>query len=812
MIKPEKAIILGLFFWRKLMTEFEKHYDGTAVEKEIQKFWDENRVYEFANNDKRPLFTIDTPPPTVSGSLHIGHIFSYTQAEIIARYRRMTGYNVFYPFGFDDNGLPSERLVEKEAGMKARDVKRSEFVKKCVEITGKYEAEFKKLWKSMGFSCDWNLEYTTCSPNTQRLSQKSFLELAKAGHAYIKESPVLWCTECRTSIAQAELDTKETESSFHYIPFSIEGKILEIATTRPELLYGVVCVFVHPDDVRYKSLRGKTVKVPLYDFEVPLLTDEKVAIEKGTGAVMCATFGDTTDAEWFEQHSLPYRKTILPDGTIAPDVPYIAGMKVTDARREIIRLLAEKKLLIKSEQITHTVSVHERCGTEIEIVPSRQWYIDVMNKRRELLEAGDKIKWYPAHMKTRYVNWVENLKWDWCISRQRYFGIPIPVWYCDNCQKPVFAEIEKLPINPMETAYEGVCECGCREFTPDSAVFDTWATSSVTPQLNMDTFRKFGTDKEFMPMSMRTQAHEIIRTWAFYTVVKSLYHTNEIPWNEIMICGFVLAKPGEKISKSKNNSDLSPAELIRTNSADVIRYWTANARLGIDTYFDMDEMRDTSKRLITKLWNSSKFVLSHLKDFDPAYRPSKIMPVDRWIIGRTNETVIETRKCLDEYEIGLARKIIDELFWIDLCDNYIEIAKDRLYKPEIHGAEERKSAQAAVYYCLLNILKMYAIYIPHVTEYIYQKGFRDIAGMPSVHQTEWAEPETADSEIRGFGETLKRAVSGVRKYKTENNLSISAEVEKTVIKCAPEFLNLFGETEKDFRACTHVKEIIYTAE
>ena len=710
------------------MLEFEKRYDGIAIEPQMQKYWEDKHVYDFVLDESREVYSIDTPPPTVNGSLHIGHIFSYTQAEMIARYRRMKGYNVFYPFGFDDNGLPSERLVEKETNIKACDVPRSEFCNKCVEITQKYEKEFMTLWKSMGFSCDWNLQYSTCSTNTQLLSQKSFVELAKAGYAYIQESPVLWCTECQTSIAQAELETKELDSYFHYIPFVVDDMVLEVATTRPELLYGVVSVFVNPNDDRYKSLIGKFAKVPLYNFEVPIIADDKVSIDKGTGAVMCATFGDITDVEWVEQYKLPYKKVIRPDGTLDMNVPFVAGLKVKNARREIVRLLQEKNLLIKSEKLTHMVSVHERCGTEIEIIPSKQWYIDVLSKREELLAAGEKVNWYPSAMKSRYVNWVENLKWDWCISRQRYFGIPIPVWYCKNCGKPVIADIEELPVNPLETNYKGVCECGCREFDPDKAVLDTWATSSISPLLNLDSAKRYKIEDDFLPMSMRTQAHEIIRTWAFYTIVKSLYHSGNIPWRDIMICGFVLAKPGEKISKSKNNSKLSPKELIETYSADSIRYWAANARLGTDTFFDVQEMMDSSKRLITKLWNSSKFVISHLFDFDPLYQPKCILPVDRWIIERTNETVIDASKWLDEYEIGLARKVIDDLFWKDLCDYYIEIVKERLYQPEKHGTEERKSAQYAIYYCLLTILKMYAIYIPHEPEYIYIKGLKDFVG------------------------------------------------------------------------------------
>ena len=794
------------------MIEFEKHYNGLEIEKEMQKYWEDNKVYDFKRDKSRPLYSIDTPPPTVSGSLHIGHIFSYTQAEMIARFRRMQGYNVFYPFGFDDNGLPSERLVEKETGIKAKYISRTEFCNKCIETTKKYEDEFKELWKSMGFSCDWNLQYTTASQNTQRLSQKSFIELAQAGHAYIKESPVLWCVECQTSIAQAELDTiEDVETTFNYIPFIMsDGTVLTIATTRPEYLYGCVCLFVNPEDERYNSYIGKTAKIPLYNYEVPIMSDEKVGIDKGTGIVMCCTFGDSTDAEWYEKYNLPYRKILLPHGVIADDVPYIAGMKIRAARKEIIRLLDENGLLLKTEAIRHTVASHERCGTEVEIIPSRQWYIDVLSKKDELLKAGDEIKWYPPQMKNRYVTWVENLKWNWCISRQRYFGIPIPVWYCAKCGKPHFAKLEQLPVNPLETAYDGICECGGKEFIPDKAVFDTWATSSITPQINLDKAKEYGiTENEFMPMPMRTQAHEIIRTWAFYTIVKSLYHTGQIPWKEAMICGFVLAKPGEKISKSKGNSKFSPPELIKEYTADSLRYYSANARLGTDTYFDMQEMQDSSRRLITKLWNSSKFVLSHLTDFDSKYKPEKLLPVDRWIIERTNEAIIESVKWLNEYEIGLARKVVDDLFWKDLCDNYIEIVKDRLYKPEVHGAEERKSAQYAIYYCLFNILKMYAIYIPHETEYIYLKGFKDFEGTVSIHLTEWAKPVSVDSEILEFGETLKQAIGEVRRYKTENNMSMRTEIDEAVITSKSNFKQWFTETEKDFVACTSAKKIIY---
>lgn len=794
------------------MQEFEKRYDGLAIEKDIQKYWADNQLYKFDSTEKGPIYSIDTPPPTVNGSLHIGHIFSYTQAEMIARYRRMQGFNVFYPFGFDDNGLPSERLVERESGVKAKDLPRSEFCAKCVETTQKYENEFMTLWKRMGFSCDWSLQYSTVSDRVQKLSQKSFIELAKAGHAYIKESPVLWCTECQTSIAQAELETKNVDSSFNYIPFSSEEGIIEIATTRPELLFGVVCVFVNPEDERYKNFVGKNVRVPLYDFEVPVIADEKATIDKGTGAVMCATYGDITDANWVEQYNLPYKRVILGNGNIADDVPFIGGMYIKKARKEIIRLLEEKGLLLKTEPISHMVATHERCGTEVEIIPSKQWYIEVLSKKAELLAAGEKINWHPATMRNRYVAWVKNLKWDWCISRQRYFGVPFPVWYCAKCGKPHFANVEDLPVNPLETPYIGTCECGCQEFIPESAVFDTWATSSITPIINDDTAKQLGVTDGLMPMSMRTQAHEIIRTWAFYTIARILYHKNDIPWNDTMICGFVLAKPGEKISKSKGNAKLTPQGLLDSYGADIIRYWAASTKLGTDTYFNEQEMQDASKRTITKLWNSSKFVLSHLHDFDKDYIPQKIMPIDQWMIERTNAAIISMKKYLDQYEIGLARKIVDDLFWKDLCDNYIEIVKERLYQPDIHGEEERRSAQHAIYYCLFTILKMYSIYIPHVTEYIYLKGFKDFEQIISIHKTLWPKVENINEDILDFGEQIKKVVLDMRKYKSDNNLSMKSEVDSLTVQGAKKYEEWFSLTEKDIVACSHAKTIEYKLE
>jgi valyl-tRNA synthetase len=783
-----------------------KKYNPMEAEKKWQEYWQKNDIYKYDPDSDKETFSIDTPPPTISGSLHIGHIFSYTQAEIIARFHRMQGKNVFYPFGFDDNGLPTERLVEKEENIRAQTLPRSEFIERCLKTTRKYEEEFKNLWLSMGFSVDWSLQYETINPRVRKISQKAFLDMAKCGKAYIKESPVLWCTTCQTSIAHAELDSTEKKTTFNYIPFKVGEEELIVATTRPELLYGCVCLFINPEDERYIKYLGKTALVPLYNYEIPILSDEKASIEKGTGVVMCATFGDLTDAQWYEKHKLPYRKVIESNGKITEEVTFIGGLTAAAAREKIIELLKEGGLLKKSESLTHTVSTHERCGKPIEIIPSKQWYIDILSERERYLQAAEEINWYPASMKNKYITWVENLKWDWCISRQRYFGIPFPVWYCSKCGKAIFPKAEELPINPMETKPSEACSCGSTEFEAETAVFDTWATSSLTPLINS----RWGTEEDIsaklLPMGMRTQAHEIIRTWAFYTIVRSLFHTGQIPWKDIMICGFVLAKKGEKISKSKNNSADSPMELIKRNSADALRYWASGAKLGTDTMFSEDELK-LSKRFLTKLWNAASFCIMQLEDYK-GDEPQELMPVDRWIIERIKKVENTAAAYLEQYELGLAKHEIDEFFWNDFCDNYLEIVKDRLYKPEIHGEAERLSGQYALYKVLLELLKLYAIYVPYITEEIYQCYYRSFEKSPSIHSLQWSmKSETEDEEIISFGESLKAIIGQVRRYKSERNLSLKEPIGCLSITTLEKQEEYIKKSLMDIKHCTKAEEI-----
>ena len=814
----------------------KKHYCAQTSEKEMQELWIATSINKFDPDSTKPLYSIDTPPPTVSGSLHIGHIFSYTQAEIIARFRRMTGFNVFYPFGFDDNGLPTERLVEKVLGIKAHEMPRSEFITSCMETTKGYEDEFKALWSSLGFSCDWEMQYETISPESQRISQISFIELYNKGKAYTKDSPVLWCAECGTSIAQAELETAEKETHFYTLKFmltQIDSKsaaqvdsdansesYLEVATTRPELLYGCICLFIHPDDPRATKLKGKSVKVPIFNYEIPILTDDTVDPQKGSGIVMCATYGDATDVEWVEKHNLPYRHSITADGLIEPSTPYIGGMTIRKGRQQIVNLLGQNQLITKDETINHMIGIHERCGTPTEIIPSKQWYIDILTDKEKYLEAGNKINWYPTYMKHRYVNWVENLKWDWCISRQRYFGVPIPIWYCTKCGSPKAADIIQLPINPLETTPLTACSCGSHAFSPETGVLDTWATSSMSPQINAHWKSEGDISDKLLPMSMHTQAHEIIRTWAFYSIVKSLYHTGEIPWKDLMICGFVLAKKGEKISKSKSNATQSPSQLIEAHSADALRYWVAGAKLGTDTFFDAEELA-ISKRLINKLWNASKFCFMQLEGFKPELeelinsgrssfasqeldkRNNALLPIDCWILNALQKTTMEATTALNQYELGLARHAIDHFFWDDFCDNYLELAKERLYQPEKHGIEAQRSGRIALYQVLLGILKLYAPYMPHITEYLYQYFYKDFEKIISLHLLHWDPTKQIDTLYLTFGEQIKTAITDARRYKSANNLSMKTEIPSLTIKATSETKSLIEASIGDIIACTH---------
>ena len=782
----------------------DKKYNAREKEAYWLNYWKENKIYEF-KPDERKVFSIDTPPPTVNGKIHIGHIFSYSQTEMIARYKRLRGYNIFYPFGFDDNGLPSERLVEREQGKRAHEIGREAFSKLCYETTDKYESEFQELFSQLGVSTDWGIHYKTVSPSTIKVSQASFLDLVDKGHCYHKESPALWCNECLTSIAQAELETKTVKTTFNYIHFkTVENQeVFTIATTRPELLPAIVCVFVNPEDDAHKHLIGKHAHIPVIDVEVPILADEKVDKDKGTGVVMCCTFGDQTDIEWWKKYQLPLKAIFTRDGRIIEEVPIYGGLKIKDARKKIVEDLQEAGVVEKIEELEHEVQTHERCGKEVEYAVMNQWFIDIMNHKQDFLRMGEEINWYPAHMKVRYDEWVENILWDWCISRQRYFGVPFPVWYCEACGKPVFASLENLPVNPLvDEPPVKTCSCGCSKFVPETDVMDTWATSSVTPLINMRYGEKENYESILKPMSIRTNAHDIIRTWDFYTIVKSFYHFGMRPWDNVMISGFVMANKGEKISKSKGNSKFEPIDLIHEYSADVVRYWAGSGRLGTDIIFS-DETFLRGKKLINKIWNVAKFIEMHLSDFkDKEFTDYEYM--DKWAFGSFKEMEENFIHYLEEFEVGLALNTLEKFFW-NFCDNYIEIVKHRLYRPEEFGEVPRYSGQKTVYTLLYKLLQDFIIFFPFITEEIYQELYHH---EKSIHLTE-LKPLSFDfkEEVKN-GDAIINIISEARGEKSNNNKSLKTPISFLELLVHSDLKEAIEKSIKDFRATLFIEELI----
>lgn len=802
----------------------DKKYESGQSEAQIRALWEREQVYYFPPEarDRNGVksFTIDTPPPTVSGSLHIGHIFSYTQTDIIARYKRMNGYQVFYPFGCDDNGLATERFVEKKRDILAYQLKRSEFIKICLEETKQVEEQFKELWQRIGLSIDWTKWYSTIDDRSRYISQASFCKLLKKGDVYRREEPAPYCALCRTSVAQAELDDVEQQTLFNDIFFYTEdGEKLTIATTRPELLPACVAVFYNPNDPRYQYLAGKNVKVPIFGQTVSLLPDENVVIEKGTGLVMCCTFGDTTDVAWFKKWNLPYRPAMGRDGRWLESTGPLAGLKAKPAREKVLELLRAENLLGTQKPIQHTVGVHERCKQPIEFLALPQWFLKILPYKKEFLACADKINWSPAFMKTRYIDWVENLKWDWCLSRQRFYGIPFPVWHCGNCNEIIVAKEEQLPIDPQETAYQGVCPaCKSTDIHPDTDVMDTWNTSSLTPEIVRSLLEKEYRgilDKPFVPMSMRPQAHDIIRTWAFYTIIKSWMHHGQIPWKEIVISGHVLSSERDKISKSQGNSPLKPENLLATYSADAIRYWTGSGTLGYDTAFSEAQLK-VGHRLVTKLWNAFLLIAEHtngvkvsniaaLKDLDP---------LNGWILHRATETFERYTEMFEKHEFSLALQAIEQFFWADVCDNYFELMKDCLFNPQNYTPEQVQQTKQTLAIVGIRILQMYAPFVPYVTEAIYQNLYKEQYASASLHTLQFADVPISyknQTAVEVMSSVLA-VVAAIRQLKAEHELSLKVEIAELTVMGNETTLAHIRSQEQLVKGITRAQKLVYREE
>ncbi|PIU30313.1 valine--tRNA ligase [Candidatus Woesearchaeota archaeon CG07_land_8_20_14_0_80_44_23] len=790
--------------------ESSRFYDPHLSEPKWQEYWEKEGIGRFEPNSDRRIFSIDTPPPTVSGTMHMGHAFAYTQMDIIARYHIMKGENVFYPFGFDDNGLATERFVENKIGRRSTEMPRTEFVKTCLRETEDAEKLLKKSWQSLGLACDWTLNYRTIDEHCRRVSQRSFIELYNMGREYRKNSPTLWCPECRTAIAQVELTDKETESQFSEILFELEdGEKIHISTTRPEFLPACVAIFVNPEDSRHSALIGKKAKVPLFGYSVPIIGDAKADPEKGTGIVMCCTFGDQTDIEWWKKYELPLKIAINKDGTMSELAGVYKGLAIKEARKKIAEDLASNNLLVSQTPMKHTVNVHERCGTEIEFLVTEQWFVKYLDMKEQFIDAGRKILWHPEHMRASYENWINGLQWDWCISRQRYYGVPFPLWYCKKCGEIIIAEDKQLPVDPTESMPEKPCpKCGSAEFEPERDVFDTWATSSLTPEIMLKWKEDSSFFKKMYPMSLRAQGHDIINFWAFNTIVKGTLHTNEVPWIEIMINGWALDEHGRKMAKSKGNG-IEPAEMMQKYSADALRFWAASAKLGDDICFSEKEFTVAS-RLMNKLWNASKFCIQHIAGYSPE-KPQDFETIDAWLLSKLNCLVKACMAAFDNYDFVRVRLDAENFFWHEFCDEYLEMVKDRIYNPGSYTASEINSAKYAIYTAMLTMLKLFAPIMPHITEEIFSLHYSEKENARSIHAAGWpsADEKLISPDAEELGGIAIELVSEIRKFKSSKGMSLKTEISKLAVECDEAMQGKIRKVEQQIKATGKVKEISF---
>ena len=820
--------------------DLPKRYEFKDKEKFWRDIWEDKGIYKRLKGKSRSAsFVIDSPPPTVSGSLHVGHIFSYTHQDIIARYKRMRNFNVIYPMGWDDNGLPTERRVQnifgvridnnipyikdldiykrkKELGLKNDDslvINRQNFIEMCHKVTKKDEIVFKDLFRRMGYSIDWQDEYATIDNKSRYIAQSSFIDLFNKKHVYQSNAPTMWDVDFQTAVAQAEIEDREIKGAYHDLRFGIEDskQDLIISTTRPELLAACVGITAHPDDKRYKDLFGKKAISPVFFAPIPIFPSELVDKEKGTGILMVCTFGDQTDVFWWRENDLPLRQVFGSDGKIL-DIRFsdekekngwvslnqklaninarkIFDKNLNESKKIIIDLLKDPKnsstgkipLISDPKNILHPVRFYEKGESPIEYLSTRQWFVQILDKKEKLLEMGEKINWHPDYMSKRFSNWTENLSLDWCISRQRFFGVPIPVWYRLDENKTIdfdnviLPNIKDLPIDPVIDTPPGFTENQRNKpkgFIGEQDVFDTWFTSSMSPQIvsNWGIKNKEEMDKLF-PMDIRPQSHEIIRTWAFYTIVKSLLHHNSIPWKNVVISGWILDPDRKKMSKSRGNV-ITPINTIEQFGSDAVRYWAGSARLGTDTTYD-ESVFLIGNKLVTKLYNAAKFVLSH-----DSSETNDINELDASFLQDLQKLIDEVTNCYDKFEFAQALQLSEEFFWNIYTDNYIELVKKRVFNSE---GEEKKSAVTTLRIALSVLLRIYAPVLPSITEEIWSWCFAKETNTNSIHQSNWPNvlefkmfnpPENKDSL-----DVAIKTIRAIRKTKTANAIGLGKPVD-----------------------------------
>lgn len=833
--------------------------DKVGVEGLEQKWgpsWDSSKTYSFDKSaPKSQIFSIDTPPPTVSGSLHVGHVFSYTHTDLIARYQRMIGKEVYYPMGWDDNGLPTERRVQNFYGVrcdptlgyidnfqppfeggdgkssKAADqvpISRRNFIELCERLTLEDEKQFEALWRQLGLSIDWSQTYQTISPDAQAVSQKAFLNNLSRGEAYQAMAPTLWDVTFRTAVAQAELEDRDQPGAYHRIGFDgPEGKIF-IETTRPELIPACVALVAHPDDERYQKFFGKSVTTPLFGVEVPVVAHRLAQKDKGSGIAMICTFGDVTDVIWWRELDLPNRAILGWDGRIlsqAPDVinspkalqifSELAGKTVFSARQRIVELLTESGDMIgEAKPITHPVKFFEKGDKPLEIVSTRQWYLRNGGRdealRDQLIKLGKDLRFHPDFMRVRFENWVNGLTGDWLVSRQRFFGVPIPVWYALDAEgNPDYENVitpteASLPVDPSSQCPDGYTEEQRGKpngFVGEVDILDTWATSSLTPQLAGGWISDPEKYAKVFPFSLRPQGQDIIRTWLFSTVLRSFQEENQLPWSDAALSGWILDPDRKKMSKSKGNV-VVPNDLLDEHGSDAVRYWAAAARLGTDAAFDVGQMK-VGRRLAIKVLNAAKFVLS----FELASDQVEVTEaIDQAMLAALGEVVSGATKAFEGYDHTKALELTESFFW-NFTDDYLELVKERAYGQNTDPAAQA-SAVSALRIALLSITKLLAPFIPFAAEEAWswwQEG--------SVHRASWPAPDElaafTDSQTPNLLSLASQALIGIRKAKSDEKLSMKAEISSLTIEANESDIEALKLIESDLKSVGKIDQISY---
>jgi len=787
---------------------FPKRYDFREVEERWRRTWEEWGIYKFDREDQeKPTYSIDTPPPYPSGELHVGNALNFAYIDFVARYKRMRGFNVLFPQGWDCHGLPTEVRVERITGKKKSEFRREEFLELAKKYTLEWIKPMKEALKALGCSIDWSLEYMTMDPDYWRRTQLSFIIMYEKGFIYRAEHPVIWCPRCETAIAESEVEYEERERELYYFKFKVvNGKELVIASTRPELLASCVAVVVHPEDERYVSLIGEKALVPIYEREVPIISDKEVDKEFGTGAVMLCTYGDRMDVKWQKKHGLPVIISINDKGLMNENAGFLKGIKIEEARKKIVEELKRRGLLVKIEKIRSSIGKCWRCHTPVEIIPKKQWFVSTRKLASKVLEEGKKIRWIPEHAYKRLEDWIKSLDWDWVISRQRMFATPIPVYYCEECGNVIVAKPDWLPIDPRKDPpkVKNCPKCGSTKIRGETDVLDTWMDSSITAAVHAGWPDKL--DERLFPADLQPNGYDIIRTWDYYLLVRGIALFNKTQFKVALINGMVRGIDGRMMHKSYGNY-VSLMEVLKKYGADAFRLWASfSAATGSDIRFSWEGV-DYARRFLTKLWNASRFAYIILKDFDPktdvpneAYRIT-----DKWILSLSKKLVKDVTYHLENFDFMGAVTALINFIWHKLCDHYLEAIK---YRVSSEDSIDKKAAQKTLYEVLLTVLRLLSVFTPYITEEIYHKIFFKHERWKSITISPWPKLTYYKEEDIKEGDIVINTIASMRRAKHEMNISLKDEIALAIINVGrKEYLKPIKSSLEDIKGTLRIEEI-----